>query len=98
METDRGEEEPTRRPQQWQSPKAVKTAGKNLEKVRKTAVLSFLWVNVRKLKASVWEGDHEGFYGSLKTMNLEGKRYHNSQFIKDEQGSLLRYVEVISER
>ena len=31
-------------------------------------------------------------------MNLEGKRDHNSEFIKDEHGSLLRDVEVISER
>ena len=31
-------------------------------------------------------------------MNLERKRDHNSQFIKDEQGSLLRDVEVIRER
>ena len=31
-------------------------------------------------------------------MNLEGKRDHNSQFIKDERGSLLRDVEVIPER
>ena len=53
--------------------KAVKTAGKNLEKVRKTAVLSFFWAHVRKLEASVWECDHAGFYRRLKTMNLEGK-------------------------
>ena len=31
-------------------------------------------------------------------MNLEGKRDHNSQFIKDEHGSLLRDVELIRER
>ena len=31
-------------------------------------------------------------------MNLEGKRDHNSQFIKDEHGSLLRDAEVIRER
>ena len=31
-------------------------------------------------------------------MNLEGKRYHNSQFIKDEHGSMLRDVELIRER
>ena len=73
--------------------KAVKTAGRNLEKVRKTAVLSFFWVHVRKLEASVRGGDHAGFYRRLKTMNLERKRDHNSQFIEDEHGSLLRDVE-----
>ncbi len=31
-------------------------------------------------------------------MNLEGKRDHNSQLIKDEHSSLLRDVEVIRER
>ena len=78
--------------------KAVTMAGKNLEKVRKTAVLSFFWAHVRKLEASVREGDHASFYRRLKTMNLEGKRHHNSQFIKDEHGSLLRDVELIRER
>ena len=31
-------------------------------------------------------------------MNLEGKQDHNSQFIKDEHGSMLRDVELIRER
>ena len=43
--------------------KVVKKAGKNLEKVRKTAVLSFFWAHVRKLEASVREGNHAGFLG-----------------------------------
>ena len=76
----------------------MKTAGKNIEKVRKTAVLSFFWAHVRKLEASVRESDHAGLYRRLKTTSLEGKRDHNSQFIKDEHDSLLRYVEVIRER
>ena len=78
--------------------KAVEMAGKNLEKVRKTAVLSFFWAHVRKLEASAREGNHAGFYRRLKTMNLEGKQDHNSQFITDEHGSLLRDVEVFRER
>ena len=57
---------------------------KILKKVHKTAVLSFFWAHVHKLEASVQEGDRAGFYRRLKTMNLEGKRDHNSQFIKDE--------------
>ena len=63
----------------------MKTAGKNLEKVRKTAVLSSFWAHVRKLEASVREGDHTSFYRRLKTMK---KRDHTSQFIKDEPDSL----------
>ena len=74
---------------------AVKTAGKNLQKVRKTAVLSFFWAHARKLEAIVREGDHAGFYRRLGTMNLERKRDHNSQFIKDEHGIMLRDVELI---
>ena len=69
-----------------------------ISKVRKTAVLSFFWAHVRKLEESVRESDQAGFYRRLKTMNLEGKRDHNSQFIKDEHGSLLRDVQVIRER
>ena len=67
-------------------------AGKNLEKVRKVALLSLFWAHVRKLEARVREGDHIGFYEHHKTMNLEGKRDCSSQFIKDEHGSLLRDV------
>ena len=43
--------------------KAVKTAGKNLEKVRKTAVLSFFWAHVRKLETSVWKVTTQAFIG-----------------------------------
>ena len=78
--------------------KAGKVAGKNLEKVRKTAVLSFFWVHVRELEARVQEGDHASFYRHLKTMNLEEKRDHSLQFLKDEHGSLLRDVELFRER
>ena len=31
-------------------------------------------------------------------MNLEGKRHHSSAYVKDENGVLLRDVELISER
>ena len=78
--------------------KVVKKAGKNLEKVRKAAVLSFFWAHVRKLKEGVRKGDQAGFDEHLKTMNLEGKRDRSSQFIKDRDGNLLRDVELIRER
>ena len=78
--------------------KAVKMAGKTLRKVRKAAVLSVFWDFVRKLKTRTREGDQAGFYKHLKTMNLEGKRDRSSAYVKDENGVLLRDVELIRER
>ena len=59
-------------------------------------MLSFFWAHVRKLEERVRQGDQAGFYEHLKTMNLEGKR--DPQFIKYEDGNLLRDVELIRER
>ena len=46
--------------------KAVKKAGKNLEKVRKAAVLSFFWAHVRKLEERVRKGDQAGFMSTSR--------------------------------
>ena len=73
-------------------------AGENLRKVRKAAVLSFFWDFVRKLKTRTREGDQAGFYKHLKTMNLEGKRGRSSAYVKDENGVLLRDLELIRKR
>ena len=73
-------------------------AGKDLWKVRKAAVLSFFWDFVRKLETGTREGDQAGFYKHLKTVNLEGKRDRSSAYVKDENGVLLRDVELIHER
>ena len=78
--------------------KAVKMAGKNLRKVRKVAVLSFFWDFVCKLETRTREGDQAGFYKHLKTMNMEGKRDRSSAYVKDENGVLLRDIELIRER
>ena len=80
--------------------KVVKMAGKNLRKLRKAAVLSFFWDFVRKLETRAREGDQAGFYEHLKTMNLEalGKRDRSSAYVKDENGVLLRDVELIRKR
>ena len=78
--------------------RVVKMAGKKLREVRKAAVLSFCWDFVRKLETRTREGDQAGFYKHLKTMNLEGKRDHSSAYVKDENGVLLRDVELIRER
>ena len=77
--------------------KTAKMAGKNLRKVRKAAVLSFVWDFVRKLETRNREGDQAGSYKHLKTMNLEGKRDSSSANVKDKNGVLLRDVELIRE-
>ena len=78
--------------------KAVKMARKKLRKMRKADVLSLFWDFVRKLETRNREGDQAGFYKHLKTMNLEGKRARSSAYVKDENGVLLRHVELIRER
>ena len=78
--------------------KALKMAGKNLRKVRKSAVLSFFWDFVRKLETRTREGDQAGFCKNLKTMNLERKRDRSSAYVKHENGVLLGDVELIRER
>ena len=72
--------------------------GNNLRKVRKAAVLSFVWDFVRKLMTRIREGNQTGFYKHLKTMDLEGKRGRSSAYVKDENGVLLRHVELVHKR
>ena len=93
MATERGSEEtPT------SIRKVVKMAGKKLRKVRKAAVLSFSWDFVCNLETRTREGDQAGFYKHLKTMKLERKRDRSSTYVKDENGVLLRGVELICDR
>ena len=78
--------------------KTVRMTGKNLRKVRKAAVLSFVWDFVCKLETRTREGDQAGFYKHLKTMHLEGKRGRIAAYVKDEHNVLLRDVELVHER
>ena len=89
---------PRAEPQRSNLRKVVKMAGKKLRKVRKAAVLSFFWDFVPKFEIRTREGDQAGFYKHLKTMHLEGKRDRSSAYVKDENGVLLRDVELIRER
>ena len=73
-------------------------ARKKLQKVRKAAVLSFVWDLVRKLETRTREGDQADFYKHLKMINLEGKRDSSSAYVKDVNGVLLTNVELIRER
>ena len=61
-------------------------------------MLSFFWDFARKLETRARDGDQAGLYKHLKTMNLEGKRDRSSAYFKDEDGLLLRDVELIRER
>ena len=78
--------------------KVVKMAGTKLRKVRKAVALSFFGDFVCKLETRTREGDQAGFYKPLKTMNLEEKRDRISAYVKNEDGILLRGVELIRER
>ena len=62
-----------------------------------------MWCNfnsifIRKLETRAREGDQAGFYKHLKTMNLEGKRDRSSAYVKDEDGLLLKDVELVRKR
>ena len=99
MATERGgKEAPTRRTSQEQPSKGREDGWKNRRKVRKAAVLSFVWDFIRKLETRTREGDQTSFYKYLKMMNLEGKRDRSSAYVKDENDVLLRDVELIRER
>ena len=74
---------------------AVEMAGNNIRKVREATVLSLFWEFVRKIETRAREGDQAGFYNRLK---LEGKRDRSSAYVKDEDGVLLRDVDLIHER
>ena len=97
MATERGGEEArTRRtPHNNNLRMAVKMAGNNFRKVREATVLSFFWEFVRKIETRAREGVQAGFYNPLKR---EGKRDRSSAYVKDEDGVLLRDVDLIHER
>ena len=61
-------------------------------------MLSLFWDFFRKLETRTREGDQTRLYKHLKTMNLEGKRDRSSAYVKDENGVLLRGVELVRER
>ena len=61
-------------------------------------MLSFFWDFVWKLETHVREGDQAGVNKHLKAINLEGKRDRSSASIKDENGVLIRDVELIREQ
>ena len=92
MATERGDEEaPTRKIPQRQSSKDREDGWKKGAQ----GCRAELRLGLRKLETRKQEVDQAGFYKHLKTVNLEGKRDHSSAYVKDENGVLLRDVELI---
>ena len=61
-------------------------------------MLNVFWDFVRKLEARVRQGDQTGSYKHLWTMSLKWKRDLSSVYIKDENGILLRDVNLLRKR
>ena len=78
--------------------KALKTATIQLKPARTDGVQRFFEEYVSQLQGRIREGDQFGFYKHLKGMDVEGKRTLNSQYIRDEEGRLLRDIRLIRER
>ena len=74
---------------------AVKTVTKQLKRARAEGVQRFFQEHVSQLEGRIREGDQFGFYEHLKGMDVEGKRTFNSQYIRDEEGRLLRDIGII---
>ena len=65
-------------------------AGRVLKRLQREAVQRFFEAHAQGLERRIQEGDSMGFYAHLKGANLETSRKFSSQFIRDEQGDLLR--------
>ena len=78
--------------------KALKTAIKQLKRARAEGVQRFFEACVRQLEGHIREEDPFGFYKHVKEMNVEGIRTFNTQYIRDEEGTLLQDIELIRER
>ena len=77
--------------------KALKAATKQL-KCARADVQRFFGEYVSQLEGRIREGDQFGFYKHLKGMDVKGKMTYNSQYIRDEEGRLLRDIGLIRER
>ena len=78
--------------------RALKTTTRQLKRTRAEAAQRFFEYYVSQVGGRIREGDQFGFYKHLKGMDVEGERTFNSQYIKDEDGRLLRDNALIRER
>ena len=78
--------------------RALNATRDQLKRTRAEAVQRFFEYYVSQLEGGIREGDQFGFYKHVKGMDVEGKRTFNSQYIKNEEGRLLRDNALIRER
>ena len=78
--------------------RALKATTKQLKRTRAEAGQRFFEDYVSQPERRIREGGQFGFYRHLKGMDVEWKRTFNSQYIKDEEGRLLRDNSLIRER
>ena len=78
--------------------RALKATTKQLKRTLTEAVRRFFEDYVSQLEGRIREGGQFGSYKHLKGMDVEGKRTFNPQYIKDEEGRLLRENALIRER
>ena len=73
-------------------------AGRVLKRLQREGVQRSFDAHARGLERRIREGNSMGFYAHLKGANLETSRKFSSQFIRDEQGGVLRDPEEILQR
>ena len=78
--------------------RAVRQACKGVKRVREAAVIRFFERYVQEMEEQLRRRDQRGFFQRLKSMEVEETRKVQSQYIRDEDGKLLRDKELISQR
>ena len=76
--------------------RTLKAAEKRLKRVRFEAVQILFEEFVSQLEVRIKDGDQTSFYKHLNGMDLEGRRSCSVQYMKDEEGKLLRDKELDS--
>ena len=76
--------------------RALRKACKNLRETIQAAEDGYLEVSVCELEEFIAAGDLRGWYGHLKGgWKLQGKKLGSAQYIRDENGKLLRKLDEI---
>ena len=70
--------------------RAVRKACNWLKRVRSAAVVRFFERHVVELEKQLHMGDQHGFFQNIKSVQLEETKKMESQYIRDEEGRLLR--------
>ena len=70
--------------------RAVRKACNWLKRVRSAAVVRFFERHFVELDMQLRMGDQHGFFQNIKSVQLEETKKVESQYIRDEEGGLLR--------